>query len=139
MEYNFKNTGYYTSIDSTKETAFYINMKSGALKPEPIKSIVGETIEVADCSIINFIAKDENGQPIYIETEDGQKPKMRHRLILITPDRKMYGTASERFFWSFINVCNIIGYPTWQNGFVKIKITEKELEDGKSTLGFEVQ
>lgn len=114
---------------------FFINLKSGALRPQQIASMDGQVIEVSDCAIINFKAKDADGNVII--KEDGS-PKIKHRLILITPDHNCYTTASEHLFWSFINITNVIGFPDWRDGTISLKIKKKDLGDDKFRLDFEV-
>ena len=136
MNYDFNKTGFYTQVaNEPDKVGFYINLKSGALRPETIVSMDGQIIEVTDCAIINFTAKDENGYPIL--KEDGT-PKIKHRLILITPDLKSYTTASEHLFWQFINIAQVIGFPDWRDGAVKLKIKKKDLGEDKFRLDFEV-
>lgn len=135
MDYSLTEKGFYTSIDQKKEFAFYLNLKSGVIKPTKITEVLDQTIEIQDVAIINYISKDDDGNPVY--NDDGT-PKMKHRLILITPTRKCYTTASEHLFWQFISFTRIIGFPSWEDGVVSVKVVRKDIGEGKFRFDFEV-
>lgn len=136
MNYQHNEKGVFHSFANEPENfQFLLNLKTGSIPTESLQKMDGQIIEVSDCMISNFGAKDENGQPI--TNEDG-KQKMRHKLTLISPDKKCYTTYSEKIYWKFMKICSLIGYPDWREGYLKFKISCKPTEDGKTFIDFEV-
>ena len=130
MENVIKNVGFAISNSDPAKWGFRYNLSKGMVEQKPLAEMIDQPLTIDSIAVYTF-KKDKN---------DPNCDKMRHTLLLITPDMKVYRTSSEHLFYQMVDMCKFSGNDKadFRTTPLTIVVRKKDLDDGKTMYNMEV-
>lgn len=133
LEMDSKTIGTFTNIESSKEI-YNLSHNSGTL----LNDCVGEKIRIKKILIRRF-KKDLDEAKVNERTGETYDTEFPLSCAVVDDIGASYVTGSKIFARNLIDyVVNNGGYADMENGNFEIKVLKNPLENGRSSLGFEV-
>ena len=125
-----KNTiGFAISNSDPAKWGFRYNLSNGMVEQKPLAEMIDQPLTIDSIAVYTFNS-DKNDKT----------SKLRHTLLLITPDMKVYRTSSEHLFYQMYDMCKFSGNDKADFRAVPLTIVvrKKDLDGGKCQYNMEV-
>ena len=125
-----KNTvGFAISNSDPAKWGFRYNLSKSLVKQIPLAEVIDQQLTIDSIAVYTF----------HSDKTDPES-KLRHTLLLITPDMKVYRTSSEHLFYQMYDMCKFSGNDKADFRAVPLTIVvrKKDLDGGKCQYNMEV-
>ena len=129
MENTIKTVGFAISNSDPAKWGFRYNLSKGLVKQIPLGEVIDQQLTIDSIAVYTF----------HSDKTDPES-KLRHTLLLITPDMKVYRTSSEHLFYQTVDMCrmSLNDYADFRAMPLTIVVRRKELDGGKTMYDMEV-
>lgn len=129
MENTIKEIGFAISNADPAKWGFRYNLSKGMVEQKPLAEMIDHPLTIDSIAVYTFHS-DKNDD----------NSKLRHSLLLITPDMKVYRTSSEHLFYQMVDMCRFSDNDKADFRAVPLTIVvrRKELDGGKCMYDMEV-
>ena len=129
MENTIKTVGFAISNSDPAKWGFRYNLSKGLVKQIPLGEVIDQQLTIDSIAVYTF----------HSDKTDPES-KLRHTLLLITPDMKVYRTSSEHLFYQMFDMCKFSNNDKADFRAVPLTIVvrKKDLDGGKCQYNMEV-
>ena len=129
MENTIKTVGFAISNADPAKWGFRYNLSKGMVEQKPLAEMIDQPLTIDSIAVYTF--HSDRSDP---------ESKLRHSLLLITPDMKVYRTSSEHLFYQMVDMCrmSLNDSADFRAMPLTIVVRRKELDGGKTMYDMEV-
>lgn len=129
MENVVNTVGFAISNADPAKWGFRYNLSKGLVKQTPLAEVIDQTLTVDSIAVYTF--HSDKTDP---------NSKLRHTLLLITPEMKVYRTSSEHLFYQMVDMCrmSLNDSADFRTVPLTVVVRKKDLDGGKTMYDMEV-